>query len=87
MTALVTDFGAIGDGTTDVTHALEAAVASLPDTGGEVLFPAGDDVHGDVLTVGPTGARLRLGRCHPEATATRTEPVHAKKKKRIAAAT
>jgi len=35
------DFGAVADGSTDVTPSLEAAVAALPDTGGVVLFAAG----------------------------------------------
>ena len=37
----VKDFGATGDGSTDDTSAIAAAVASLPATGGSVVFPAG----------------------------------------------
>jgi hypothetical protein len=36
-----TDFGAIGDGTTDDTAALTAAIAALTATGGTVLIPSG----------------------------------------------
>lgn len=41
-TVSVKDFGAVGDGATDDTAAIAAAIAALPATGGLVYFPAGD---------------------------------------------
>jgi len=41
QTVSVMDFGAVGDGTTDDTAAIQAAVNSLGVTGGTVLFPKG----------------------------------------------
>lgn len=38
----VKDFGAVGDGVTDDTVAIQAATAAIPSTGGEVFFPEGD---------------------------------------------
>jgi hypothetical protein len=35
----VKDFGAVGDGVTDDTVAIQAAIAALPQTGGRVIFP------------------------------------------------
>ena len=37
----VKDFGAVGDGVTDDTAAIQAAINSLPASGGSVYFPAG----------------------------------------------
>jgi hypothetical protein len=37
----VKDFGAVGDGVTDDTASIQAAIDSLAATGGTVLFPAG----------------------------------------------
>jgi len=37
----VKDFGAIGDGTTDDTAAIQAAVNSVSSNGGQVIFPSG----------------------------------------------
>lgn len=37
----VLNYGAVGDGTTDDTAAVEAAIDALPDTGGSLFFPAG----------------------------------------------
>jgi hypothetical protein len=45
-------WGAVGDGTTDDTTAVEAAVAALPATGGAVFFPRGTFL---VNNVGVTG--------------------------------
>ena len=66
----VRDHGAMGDGVTDDTAALQAAFNALPPTGGSVLFPAGNylarlvrpgsNVHikgeAATLTYRPTGA-------------------------------
>ena len=38
---VVTDFGATGNGTTDDTTAIQAAVDAIADTGGSVYFPTG----------------------------------------------
>lgn len=40
-TVSVKDFGAVGDGVTDDTAAIQAAINSLPSRGGIVTFPAG----------------------------------------------
>lgn len=40
-TVSVKDFGAKGDGSTDDVSAIQAAIDSLPDSGGTVFFPAG----------------------------------------------
>jgi hypothetical protein len=37
----VKDFGAVGDGTTDDTAAVQSAINAVPASGGTVLFPAG----------------------------------------------
>jgi len=41
QTVSVKDFGAVGDGTTDDTAAIQAAINSQPSTGGCVYFPIG----------------------------------------------
>ena len=38
----VKDFGAVGDGVTDDTGAIQAAILSLPSTGGTLIFPNGE---------------------------------------------
>lgn len=38
----VKTYGAVGDGTTDDTSAIEAALAAIPSTGGVLYFPAGN---------------------------------------------
>ena len=40
----VTTFGAIGDGKTDCSKAINSAIASLPSEGGVVVIPEGDFV-------------------------------------------
>lgn len=45
-------FGAKGDGSTDDTDAIQAAIDSLPDGGGTVYFPAGTYMISRIITVG-----------------------------------
>jgi len=60
-------FGAVGDGATDDTAAIQAAIAALPSSGGKVYFPPGtykvtstvDLGSGDVLIGGGTANRWR----------------------------
>ncbi len=40
-TVSVKDFGAVGDGVTDDTTAIQAAINSMSSTGGRVFFPSG----------------------------------------------
>ncbi len=57
--ARVTDFGAKTDGSVDVAAALQAAMDSLPPTGGEVVFPAGRYRQDEVIIVDRPGVQLR----------------------------
>jgi hypothetical protein len=51
--ANVKDFGAVGDGVANDTAAIQAAITSLPSTGGTVFFPAGEyKTDGGVTLVG-----------------------------------
>ena len=54
----VKDFGAVGDGTTDDTTAIQNAINSLSSTGGSVYFPTGQYLISTTLTVSTQG--------HPE---------------------
>jgi len=45
-------FGAVGDGVTDDTKALQDALASLGDSGGLVFFPAGTYLYNETLVIG-----------------------------------
>jgi polygalacturonase len=46
----VRDFGATGDGTSDDTDAIQAAINALPDPGGTVYIPSGTyQVHGPIV--------------------------------------
>jgi hypothetical protein len=57
----VTSFGAVGDGVSDDTAAIQRALDSLPE-GGTLAFPAGSTFrHTAVLTVGRPGVRLTGG--------------------------
>lgn len=51
-TVSVKDFGAKGDGVTDDAPAIQAAVDSLPTSGGTVFVPAGDYRLGDSIVIG-----------------------------------
>jgi hypothetical protein len=51
-TVSVKDFGAKGDGTTDDTTAIQAAITQVVTTGGAVYFPAGTYNVSSTLTVG-----------------------------------
>lgn len=59
--ANVRDFGAVGDGKTNDTEAIQQAIASLPPEGGEVVFPPGhyltETIHGKnrITFRGPSG--------------------------------
>ena len=46
----VLDFGAVGDGTTNDTAAIQAAINSLPTNGGAVYLPAGNYLISSTLT-------------------------------------
>jgi len=48
----VKTYGAKGDGVTDDSIAMLAAIAALPKTGGTLLFPPGTYLHGDGVTTG-----------------------------------
>ena len=54
----VKDFGAVGDGVTDDTAAIKAAINAAQ--GGEVFFPLGNYVISSPLDVGTNGYELRL---------------------------
>ena len=47
----VMNFGAAGDGTTDVTTAIQAAIDSLPTSGGIVFFPLATYRHNSPITI------------------------------------
>lgn len=51
----VKDFGATGDGATDDTAAIQAAIDSLPVRGGGVYFPSGIYVVGSAVTINKPG--------------------------------
>lgn len=48
----ITDFGAVGDGTTDDTAAINAAIAALPAYGGTIEVGYGSFLHTSTITVG-----------------------------------
>lgn len=48
----ITDFGAVGDGTTDDTAAINAAIAALPAYGGTIEVGYGSFLHTSAITVG-----------------------------------
>lgn len=54
----VKDFGAVGDGTTDDTTAIQNAINSLSSTGGSVYFPTGQYLISTTLTVSTQGITL-----------------------------
>lgn len=48
----VRDYGAVGDGSTDDSTAINNAIAALPTTGGTVYFPAGDYAIASTVNLG-----------------------------------
>jgi hypothetical protein len=56
--ANVLDFGAVGDGTTDCTSAIQAAINSIATDGGAVYFPPGEYVISSTLTISTYGVSL-----------------------------
>lgn len=52
------DYGAVGDGVTDDTAAIQAALNAMPSNGGTVFFPAGSYLITSMLTVAVTGTQL-----------------------------
>lgn len=60
----VQDFGATGDGVTDDTAAIRAALAVVPATGGAIFFPAGTYL----VRADPGNASLQTGAILPIAT-------------------
>ncbi len=60
----VREFGAVGDGKTDDTLAVQAAIDSCSITGGKVLFPPGDYLTGMIELVVPV-CRASAGRGFP----------------------
>lgn len=69
----VKDYGAVGDGTTDDTAAIQAALTAFASVGGELLFPVGTYKVTSNLSVAPavlgkiraTGAVLKVGATWP----------------------
>jgi hypothetical protein len=51
QTVSVKDFGAVGDGVTDDTVAIQAAIAALPVDGGDLIFPPGQYLFSTKITV------------------------------------
>ena len=54
-TVSVKDFGAVGDGTTDDTAAIQAAIDSLPAAGGGLYFPTGTYLVASQVTLNKPG--------------------------------
>ena len=52
----VKDFGAVGDGSTDDTAAIQAAITAMPAAGGGLYFPAGTYLVSSALTLSKSGA-------------------------------
>jgi hypothetical protein len=50
-TVSVKDFGAVGDGVTDDTTAIQNAISSIPSTGGEIFFPTGTYLFSSTINV------------------------------------
>lgn len=51
-------YGATGDGTTDDTSAIQAAINAVPSSGGTVLLPAGNYIISTTLTIDKDGTML-----------------------------
>lgn len=75
----VRDFGALGDGTTNDTAAIQACLAAVPDGGGEVFFPPGQYLVTDNLLIERShtkvyGAGSRLSQLYGPTTWTPSDP-------------
>lgn len=60
----VLDYGAVGDGLTDDSTALTLAIASLPNHGGTIFFPAGDYVLSSAFLIEPAVGRDFVSNLH-----------------------
>ena len=61
MIYLITDFGAVGDGTTNNREAIQAALDACAETGGVVRIPAGDFLSGSLRIFSRTQLELEAG--------------------------
>lgn len=66
----VKDYGALGDGVTDDSTAIQSAIADMPQSNAILLFPAGVYLHGDGV-VGASGT----GNSYPEDPANADRPL------------
>lgn len=60
----IKDFGAVGDGVTNDSAALTAAIAALTNGGGTIFFPAGDYILSSAVLIEPAGADAFISNIH-----------------------